>query len=164
MAFSHGFSVRLSKFTKGKFFDNLFLLPFTRGANNSGGHWIYYVPILMLKLCYFCLMFIILSQPQMYSVYCKNKGISLAVAILLEGTFLLHIKSIVFWYCFLISLTTMVLRNHFCNQILYNRDQNYAFQSKIIIFQTKKVLSRKNLWSLWSGCLMVCSWCYFLCI
>ena len=33
----------------------------------------------------FCLMFIFLSQPQMYSVYCKNKGIGLAVPILLEG-------------------------------------------------------------------------------
>ena len=32
-----------------------------------------------------CLMFIYLSQPQIYSVYYKNKGIGLAVPILLEG-------------------------------------------------------------------------------
>ena len=33
-----------------------------------------------------CLMFIFLSQPQMYLVYCKKKGIGLAVPILLKGT------------------------------------------------------------------------------
>ena len=32
------------------------------------------------------LVFIFLSQPQLYSLYCKNKGIVLAVLILSEGT------------------------------------------------------------------------------
>ena len=43
-------------------------------------------------------MFIFLSQPQMYSVFCKNKEIGLAVPILLGGLYEQNIGAILYEY------------------------------------------------------------------